>query len=121
VTSVVAAILAVIVVLRRRKRRRLVPAEARLVKRDRGPIGDVYHKISRVLAKAGFARTSSVTPRELAARMRNAGHAAADDVAELTELYYAAEWGARRDPTAEARAEALARKIRETLARKRAA
>lgn len=121
VTSVIAAILAVIVVLRRRKRRRLVPAEARVVKRERGPIGDVYHKISRALAKAGYARTSAVTPRELAARMRNAGHAAADDVAELTELYYAAEWGARRDPTAEARAEELARKIRDTLARKRAA
>ena len=120
ITSVIAGILVVIVILRRRKRRRLMP-EARLVKRERGPIGDLYHRISRVLAKHGYARTSSVTPRELAARMRNAGHAAADDVAELTELYYAAEWGARRDPTAEARAEELARKIREALGRKRAA
>jgi hypothetical protein len=121
ITTILAGILTVIVILRRRKRRRLMPVEARAVKRERGALGDIYHRLARVLAKAGFARASALTPRELAERMRNAGHPAADDVAELTELYYAAEWGARHDPTAEARATELARRIRETISRRRAA
>jgi hypothetical protein len=111
----------VIVILRHRRRRRLMPIEARPIKRERGAIGEIYHRLARALGKAGFVRAAALTPRELAERMRNAGHPAADDVAELTELYYAAEWGARHDPAAEARAEALARQIRETISRKRAA
>jgi hypothetical protein len=43
------------------------------------------------------------------------GEDAAREVGELTELYYAAEWGRRRDPAAEQRAIALADEIRATL------
>ena len=34
---------------------------------------------------------------------------------ELTELYYAAEWGGRRDPAAEERAGALVEQVRGAL------
>jgi hypothetical protein len=43
------------------------------------------------------------------------GDGAAGQVSELTELYYAAEWGRRRDPVAERRAGELAREIRAAL------
>jgi len=39
----------------------------------------------------------------------------AAQVGELVELYYAAEWGGRRDPAAEDRALALAREIRDAI------
>jgi hypothetical protein len=41
---------------------------------------------------------------------------AASEIAELTDLYYAAEWGRRSDPAAERRAVELAAQIRKQLA-----
>jgi hypothetical protein len=60
-------------------------------------------------------REAAVTPRELALRMADRGDAAAPQVGELTELYYAAEWGRRTGPAAAQRAVALADEIRATL------
>ena len=52
--------------------------------------------------------------------MRAAAAPAAADLEELTELYYAAEWGGRRDAAAEQRAEALVAEIKAALRGKRA-
>ena len=49
-----------------------------------------------------------ITPRELATRMTERADAGAALVGELVELYYAAEWGGRRDPAAAQRAIAIA-------------
>ncbi|HEX8107392.1 MAG TPA: DUF4129 domain-containing protein, partial [Kofleriaceae bacterium] len=58
---------------------------------------------------------AAVTPRELATQLVARGSGVAPQVGELTELYYAAEWGRRSDPAAEHRAGALASEIRATL------
>ena len=105
-----------LVLLRRRRGwRGPFTAGARTRPRDRSPIALAYDDAARALAKAGMPRDASVTPRELAAVLRERGAAAAAALAELTELYYAAEWGQRRDPAAEQRAAALAGEIRATL------
>ena len=51
---------------------------------------------ARVLAKSGVARAPATTPRELAARLAETRHAAAADVGELVELYYAVRVGTTR-------------------------
>jgi hypothetical protein len=105
------------VVLRRRRRRRgsrdLVEVPRR--PRIRSTVAETYDQVARVLARAGFAREVAVTPKELAARMIARGDPGAAQLGELVELYYTAEWGGRRDPTAEARAAQLAAEIRAAL------
>jgi hypothetical protein len=81
----------------------------------RSPIAQIYDEVARALAKSGVPREAAVTPRELAQDMATRGDDVAHEVGELTELYYAAEWGRRRDPAAEQRAVALADEIRATL------
>jgi transglutaminase-like putative cysteine protease len=91
-------------------------------RRTRSSVAEVYFAIAKQLAKAGFARDSAITPRELADRMIERGNPGATEVKELVELYYAAEWGSRRDPASEDRAHKLATKIKAALdAAKRAA
>ncbi len=90
-------------------------------RRTRSSVAEVYLATAKQLAKAGFAREAAITPRELATRMAERGDPSATDVAELVELYYAAEWGSQRDPAAEDRAQKLAAKIRAALAAKRRA
>lgn len=85
--------------------------------RVRSTVGDVYDQVVRMLARAGYPAERAVTPRERAARMVARGEPGAAAVDELVELYYAAEWGGRRDPAAEARASELARAIRDALPR----
>ncbi len=101
--------------LRRRRRRAGAAAIYRPRPRTRSPIAQIYDDVARALARAGMAREASLTPRELAQRMAARGEQAAAQVGELTELYYAAEWGRRSDPAAERRAGALADEIRATL------
>lgn len=104
--------------LRRRRRGRrlddLLPHRKQRP-RARSPIAQVYDDVARALARSGMPRDAAVTPRELATSMAARGDTAAAQVGELTELYYAAEWGRRRDDTAEQRAIALGRAIRATL------
>ncbi|MEO8704440.1 MAG: DUF4129 domain-containing protein, partial [Kofleriaceae bacterium] len=106
---------------RRRRLAKLPPAARPLKPRVRSTVAEVYDGVAKQLAKAGFPRPASDTPRELATRMTAQGAPAATPVRELTDLYYAAEWGARRDPGAEDRAAALAREIRQTLTEHRRA
>ncbi len=104
-----------LLVIRRRRKRAKLPPELRVTRRarDRSTVAEIYDGVAKQLAKAGFARTSATTPRELATRLGD--HPAAEPVRDLVELYYAAEWGGRRDAAVEDRAEALAARIKQTL------
>jgi transglutaminase-like putative cysteine protease len=110
-----AALIALGRVVRRRRRRGALAPRPRPRPRVRSPIAQIYDEVARALAKAGVPREAAVTPRELAEHMAARGAGAAREVGELTELYYAAEWGRRRNPAAEQRAAALAGEIRATL------
>jgi hypothetical protein len=83
--------------------------------RTRSTVAEVFDHVSIALAKAGVVRDAALTPRELATRMAQRRDPGAPQVGELVELYYAAEWGGRRDPAAEERALVLAREIRDAL------
>ncbi len=113
--AVIAAITALI--LRRRRRAPALEATARARRRQRSTVAEVYDRVMKQFGKAGVLRDVATTPRELAAALVKTGHRAAPQLHELTELYYAAEWGARRDPAAQdiARAAALAEEIRAAL------
>jgi len=99
----------------RRRRRSGTVAERAGRRRVRSPIAAVYDEVARALARSGVPREAAVTPRELAAQLTARGDGVAGEVGELTELYYAAEWGQRRDPVAEQRAVALGLAIRASL------
>jgi hypothetical protein len=112
--------LGVLLVLRRRRRRaKLPPAMRPPRRRQRSSVAEIYDGVAKQLAKAGFSREAGVTPREVAARMSASGEAAAPHVTELIDLYYAAEWGGRRDAIAEERAATLGREIRQQLVERR--
>jgi hypothetical protein len=105
----------VVVVIWRRRRTPNDPLEAgrRTRARARSAIARTYDQVLRLLAKHGIKREPGVTPRELAARLTTPVGA---PVRELTDLYYAAEWGGRITPDAERRADELAAAIRGSLA-----
>jgi len=99
----------------RRRRHQPVFPRLRSRPRPRVPVSQIYDEVARQLARAGAPRDAATTPRELAQTLAARGAVAAGPVGELTELYYAAEWGRRDDPAAEQRAAALAREIRAAL------
>jgi hypothetical protein len=111
----IAALLALWLGARRRKLLAALGPARRAPPRHRSPIAAIYDDVTRALARSGTPREAAVTPRELAAQLADRGDGTARDLGELTELYYAAEWGHRADPTAEQRATALAHAIRATL------
>jgi protein-glutamine gamma-glutamyltransferase len=110
----VGAILAILY-YRRRRRDPQMTGGAAPRPRTRSPIAQAYEASLRLLAKAGHAKEPATTPREHADRLSRTGGPAAPEVRELTELYYAAEWGGRRDPEAERRAGELAIAIKAHL------
>lgn len=111
---VLAGVIAVMVGLSLRKRRRGTEmTTSRRSVRERSAIARTYHATLRVLAKHGISRAPGVTPRELAARVKND---LGPPLTELTDLYYAAEWGGNSNPAAERRADELAAAIRTALA-----
>jgi len=114
-TVAIGALLALWIAVRRRRRLAALPPVLRAAPRVRSPIAAIYDDIARALARSGMPRDAAATPRELAQRLVERGDGAARDVGELTELYYAAEWGHVRDPTAEQRATSLGHAIRATL------
>jgi hypothetical protein len=105
-----------------RARRRGDPAMRRRAhRRTRSAIAEIYDNVARLFARSGMPREAAVTPRELARGMAERGAAGAAQLGELTELYYAAEWGRHDDPAAAARATALADEIRAAVAAARRA
>jgi hypothetical protein len=108
-------IASVAIVRMRRRREPLLEPRATARPRTRSTIAGIYDQVLRLLAKTGTIREPATTPRELADAMSARGAAAAPELHELTELYYAAEWGGRRNADAEQRAAELASAIRTTL------
>ncbi len=115
ISTPLGSLLIVALVIRRRRRRAKLPPELRVSRkpRQRSTVAEIYDGVAKQLAKAGFARTTSTTPRELAGKL--AAHPAGTQVSELVELYYGAEWGGRRDASVEDRAAALAAQIKQAL------
>ena len=111
--AVVGAILAIL--FRRRRRDPQMTGGPAQRPRTRSPVAQAYEASLRLLAKAGHAKEPATTPREHADRLARTGGPAAPEVRELTELYYAAEWGGLRDPEAERRAGELAIAIKTHL------
>ncbi len=115
-----AAAIAAFVLLRRRRPPDLVNGR-RAKARARSPIAAIYDQVASQLARAGRRREPGTTPRELAERALARDEPAAAELAELTGLYYAAEWGGHRGPAAEQRARELASTIRIRLRQARKA
>jgi hypothetical protein len=110
----VALLVAVVLWRRRRSGDAMESGRGRAKPRVRSPIAQAYDHVLRQLAKTGISREPATTPRELANRLTVD---VAPQVKELTDLYYAAEWGGHSDPKAEARASELAAAIRAILQR----
>jgi protein-glutamine gamma-glutamyltransferase len=110
----VLSIVGIIVLRRRRGVLPLATAGPRRV-RTRSTVAEIYDAVGKQLGKRGASREAAETPREHARRLVGRGDAWAPAVAELTDLYYAAEWGGKRDPAAEAAASALAKQIQLSL------
>ncbi|HEU5057211.1 MAG TPA: DUF3488 and transglutaminase-like domain-containing protein, partial [Kofleriaceae bacterium] len=114
-----AAVLAV-VLIRRRRRGRGGSDERPSRRRERDPVALAYLAALRALGRRGFPRGPSITPREHARALARSGAPGAGPLAELTELYYAAEWsGAASDQPARERARALSGEIQDALKRAR--
>jgi len=73
----------------------------------RNPVAALYNVLLAKLARYGIRRAPSLTPREHATALRKASAPGATEFAELTELYYDAEYGERIDRDRIDRAEAL--------------
>ncbi len=81
--------------------------------RARGPIARAYALTRRDLAAAGIGRDAALTPRELVRQRTVQLGAEAEPLRELTELFYAVEYGGR--PGDGSRADALRQQIRAAL------
>ncbi|HKE19507.1 MAG TPA: DUF3488 and transglutaminase-like domain-containing protein, partial [Kofleriaceae bacterium] len=81
----------------RRRRRRAARSPTAHARRDRDPVAALYLGALRGLARRGWPRPPSATPREHARALSRGGAPGAAALEELTELYYAAEYG---DPSA---------------------
>ncbi len=87
-----AAVLALLV-WRALRRRRAAPSEPRSRPKARGPVAAIYTRVLHRLERKGFARAPAVTPRELARTAEERSLPYARQLTELTEIYYAAQWG----------------------------
>jgi len=99
--------------LTRRRRRSHVP---RPRPRHRSPIAGAYTRVLHHLERRGVARAPSTTPRELAREVAAQRLPWAAAFGELTEIYYAAQWGGAESGELEARARALAAEIEAAIA-----
>ncbi|MBK7071736.1 MAG: DUF3488 domain-containing protein [Myxococcales bacterium] len=88
----------------RGRRRAAAPTRA---DRERSELARLYEKAARRLAQ----RPAAVTPRELARQLAERGAAGAAQLEELTEIYYAGQWGGAVGDDALARARVLAADI----------
>jgi transglutaminase-like putative cysteine protease len=82
------------------------------------PVQRLYARALERLARAGLRRGRSETPREFAARVRDAGADGEATLAELTELYTAARFGGR--PVTREQLRGLARRLGRLAARQAA-
>lgn len=108
-------VLALVVWRLRRRPRGAGPSRARA--RARSELAAIYDRAARRLARRGYRREPSMTPRELARDLVGRGVDGAVELAELTELYYQAEWGGAATDAMLDRARALGTAIEAALAR----
>jgi transglutaminase-like putative cysteine protease len=97
----------------RRRRRRGPDAPRR--RRDRDPVSALYLAALRALGRRGWPRPAAATPREHARALARAGAPGASQLGELTELYYAAEYGGLSDDAAHRQARQLSDAIARAL------
>jgi transglutaminase-like putative cysteine protease len=112
-----AAVLALLGWRALRRRRRAAGAAPRARPRPRSPVAAQYERVLHRLERRGVARAPAVTPRELAREVAARGLPYAAALGELTEIYYAAQWGGDGAPALLARAQALAAEIELALPR----
>jgi transglutaminase-like putative cysteine protease len=108
------AVLAALIWRLRRRRAAIDGPRARA--RTRTAIATTYAAVLAQLARRGHPRDPAATPRELARDLAARNVAGAPELAELTELYYLAEWGESVAPDAVARATELGSAIIAALA-----
>jgi transglutaminase-like putative cysteine protease len=101
------ALLAAVAWYWRRTRGRRRPTAPTRAERERSELARLYEKAARRLAQ----RPAAVTPRELARQLAERGAAGAAALEELTEIYYAGQWGGAVGDDALARARVLAADI----------
>jgi transglutaminase-like putative cysteine protease len=92
---------------RRRKRSPAGESEGRVRPRKRSAMAAIYASATSRLARRGHGRDAAVTPREHAGGLAERGVPGAAELVELTELYYAAEWGGTASAAELERARAL--------------
>ena len=115
--AVVSGILLALVVwlgLRRRRDQEADPTGRRRSRRRR-PIANIYLQLLRRLRKRGHHKPPATTPREHATTLVAASTPGAAEFAELTELYYAAEYGDGDDAATLHRAQELRQAIDQAL------
>lgn len=105
--------------LRRRRRARGGSSATGARRGRRGELPALYNGVLDFLRKRGHPRPPARTPREHARALAAANVAGAAAFAELTEIYYAAEYGVPADDDALARARELRDAIRVELAQAR--
>jgi hypothetical protein len=100
----IALALGFLIVRRLRRRGGAAGATARAGAKRRRPVAEIWLTAITRLGRRGLVRDPSLTPREQARRWSAAG---AGELAELTELYYAVEYGYLDEAAAVDRARAL--------------
>lgn len=113
------ALLVGISLLRRRRRARGGSSASGARRGKRAELPALYNGVLDYLKKRGHARPTSRTPREHARALAAADAPGATELGELTEIYYAAEYGAPADDAALARARVLSDLIRTAFAQAR--
>ncbi len=119
--GVLAGLATLAVGLWRWRRRRRGPRPLAERARTRTELAGLYDRAAKRLARRGYRREPATTPRELARSLVVRGVDGAPELVELTELYYAAEWGGTATEAMLARARALAAAIDLAVERARAA
>jgi transglutaminase-like putative cysteine protease len=94
--------------IQRRRKRIAAMLGAHDRARRRRPVAEIWTGVITRLARRGLPRDPALTPRELARRWTAPGSA---ELAELTELYYAVEYGGADEAAAVGRARALRDRI----------
>jgi transglutaminase-like putative cysteine protease len=92
---------------RRRKRMPVGEGFERPRPRKRSAMAAIYASATARLARRGHARDAATTPREHAGSLAERGVPGGAELVELTELYYAAEWGGAASATEIEQARAL--------------
>ncbi|MBL4633273.1 MAG: DUF3488 domain-containing protein [Kofleriaceae bacterium] len=113
-------VVAIVLGLRKRREGEAPLLRSRTDKRKKTPVTTQYVAVLKTLARRGFRRTSSMTPREFASDLAASKIPGADNVQKLTELYYQVEYGeAPHDsaPRATFLRKAIVRELRETKTR----